>query len=183
MAEAVGSGLGMQPGGGDSKLRKVFFISSNKSHVMWKWMWTRVDLNRKHHIEWNDSGSEFGIPDDAGSYALEDEFGINFRSFFVVCDIEDLTAAGFKSQAGNKNQFATCEGQNIEVLTCRSGSLDRREDFLEPSPQDPESIKSSVVTESILQCTAGTYSSFDNKTFTAASDFVRVNNPNYKDYG
>ena len=74
---------------------------------MWKWMWTRVDLNRKHHIEWNDSGSEFGIPDDAGSYALEDEFGINFRSFFVVCDIEDLTAAGFKSQVGYHLNFST----------------------------------------------------------------------------
>ena len=94
MAEAV-------RGGGDAKKwRKVYFISSDKRHVMWKLMWTRVDLNRKHSIEWNDTASELDIPDDAGSYALEDEFGNTFRSFFVVCDIGDFTAAGFKYQVG-----------------------------------------------------------------------------------
>ena len=99
MSGGVGSGLGMQ--GDEEKWKKVYFISNDKKrNVMWKWMWTRFDWNRKHPIEWNDSASHLGIPDDADSYALEDESGNTFRPFFVVCDIGDLISAGFKSQVG-----------------------------------------------------------------------------------
>lgn len=54
---------------------------------------TRVDLKLKHPLEWTNSS------DDVGSYALENNFGNTFRSIFVVCDIEVLTAAGFLYQA------------------------------------------------------------------------------------
>ena len=90
LVRGVQPGYEMQPGGGDAKLEKGNFISSNK---------TRDGLELKHPIEWIDSGTQLGLPDDAGSSALE-------RSIFVVCDIEVLTPAGFRYQAVRNYQIS-----------------------------------------------------------------------------
>lgn len=80
----VEPGYDMQP---NAKLKKCNFISSNK---------TRIDMKFQNPIEWIDSANQLGISGDVGSYALENDFGNIFRSIFVVCDIQVLTAAGFR---------------------------------------------------------------------------------------
>ena len=39
----------------------------------------------------------YGFADDVGIYAITDEFGNTFRSFFIACDLQDLQAAGVYS--------------------------------------------------------------------------------------
>jgi hypothetical protein len=95
----VGPGYGgMQPGRVYFKMRKVYFASSNKTYICWSSMWTRMDLKLKDRIEFDNSVKVLGLADKAGSYAMEDEFGNTFRSFFIACDVQDLLAAGYYSQ-------------------------------------------------------------------------------------
>eukprot|EP01035_Chromulina_nebulosa_P023965 gene23965-31108_t len=83
-------------------------------------VWTRVDLKLKDRIEFDNSVKVLGVADKAGSYAMEDEFGNTFRSFFIGCDVQDLLAAGYYSQkVGNnfkktKESVANEDGQNSD---------------------------------------------------------------------
>lgn len=69
----VEPGYEMHSGGGDAKMEKDYFISSNKSNFTR----TRVELKLKRPIEWIDSVNQLGLPDDTASYmyALENDFG------------------------------------------------------------------------------------------------------------
>ena len=96
----LASRCGMQPKESVLKLRKVYFGSSSiKGYVVWNFIWSRADLKLKNRMEFDNSVKVLGVADDAGSYEFLDEFGNStFRSFFIACDVQDLSAAGFYSQ-------------------------------------------------------------------------------------
>ena len=109
-------GLVQQPSWGHFKLRRVFLASSNTSYYISYNLWTRVDMNFNHKIEWDNSLNTYGIADNVGLLQWIDPLGNTFRSFLVACDIQDLLAAGFYSQPvknGNfpSNFFFSSEGR------------------------------------------------------------------------